>query len=73
MKTDLTTRVLLLLVSLGLFADAASRWFPVRTARAADTLRCEIVEPVEIKGEIKLDTFHKPVRIELDRAIRIEK
>lgn len=44
---DRTSKVLLALIALGLFANAARDWVPV--ARAADPTVCRIEGPIEVK------------------------
>lgn len=71
MTTDRYTRVLLTVIAASLAIDAGSRLFAIRPAHAADTLRCEIANAVEVKGKIEIDTFSRPVTVKVDGTVPV--
>ncbi len=69
MKNDRYFHIALLAL---LALDVASRVLPIRSALAADTMRCEIAGPVKVEGTLQIDTFSKPIRIDIDEEVQVE-
>lgn len=63
---DRFTKVVLLLIAAGLFANlfVGSGW--VRRAEAQSTMRCEVTNEVRVKGSLTIDTFGKPLAVKVD-------
>lgn len=74
MQTDRYTRLLLTVIAAALVANLfrGADFIPLAQAAPAQTMRCEIVGDVEIKGKIELDTFSKPVRVKMDDRIQLD-
>ena len=71
MPTDRYTRILLTVIAASLAIDAASRLFTIPNAFAADTLRCEIANAVEVKGKLEIDTFSRPVTVKIEGTVPV--
>ncbi len=79
MTTDRTTRLLLAAIATALWLDLVLPIFAPTPAVADSPVRTEITNEVRIRGEVKvtggtmkidmdkieLDTFHRPIRVEL--------
>lgn len=72
MQTDRYTRFVLTIIAIALVAQAARGWQPIRSAWAAETLRCEIANEVKVTGKLELDTFNRPVRVDIDDVVKVK-
>lgn len=63
---DKTSKLLLALVALGLFANLLFSQGLFRHAEAQGVMRCEVTNEVRVKGSLQIDTFGKPIAIKID-------
>lgn len=72
MQTDRYTRFLLTIIAMALVAQAARGLQPIRSAWAAETLRCEIANEVKVTGKLEIDTFNRPLRVDIDDVVKVK-